>query len=289
MNSPVVRQVQQLQSSQPSQDGNAVKIRRIHDFGGGLDPFLMLDELGSERADDYIGGFPPHPHRGMQTLTYVIHGGLTHEDHLGHTSTIHAGDAQWMHTGRGIIHSEMPLTDQQGLHAFQLWINLAASEKMSAPTYRDVRSHEMPRLSNPGDVQGGSELVAIGGHWQRSDGESITGPLDALAGKSNLAHARLDANSELILDIETPTLLVYVFAGELDVGETRVPAGQLAQLGDGNRLALSSVEGAEALLLAGTPHNEPIAHYGPFVMNHQHELDQAVQDYRDGTFVDGTT
>ncbi len=122
----------------------------------------MLDELGSERADDYIGGFPPHPHRGMQTLTYVLHGGLTHEDHLGHSSTIRAGDAQWMHTGRGIIHSEMPLTDSQGLHAFQLWINLAASEKMSAPTYRDVRATEMPRLGSLTEDARGSELTALG-------------------------------------------------------------------------------------------------------------------------------
>ena len=284
MSSSQLRQVQQLQPSRPSQDGDGVKIRRIHDFAGGLDPFLMLDELGSERPDDYIGGFPPHPHRGMQTLTYVLHGGLTHEDHLGHSSTIRAGDAQWMHTGRGIIHSEMPLTDNQGLHAFQLWINLAASEKMSAPTYRDVRAAEMPRL---GGVAA-SELVALGGRWQRDDGEAIEGPLDALAGQAGVAHARLGAGGELALRADAPTLLVYVFAGELEIGETRVPAGQLARLGAGNRLALTSAEGAAALLLAGTPHGEPIAHYGPFVMNHQHELEQALRDYRDGHFADGT-
>ncbi len=115
------RRIRDIRTSHPSQDGDGVKILRLHDFEGGLDPFLMLDELGSDQPDDYIRGFPPHPHRGMQTLTYVIHGGLTHEDHLGHSSTIHAGDAQWMHTGRGMIHSEMPLTDAQGLHAFQLW------------------------------------------------------------------------------------------------------------------------------------------------------------------------
>ncbi|MGM0915015.1 MAG: pirin family protein [Pseudomonadota bacterium] len=288
MSSSRLRQVQQLQPSRPSQDGDGVKIRRIHDFGGGLDPFLMLDELGSERADDYIGGFPPHPHRGMQTLTYVLHGGLTHEDHLGHSSTIRAGDAQWMHTGRGIIHSEMPLTDSQGLHAFQLWINLAASEKMSAPTYRDVRATEMPRLGSLTEDARGSELTALGGRWQRDDGEAIEGPLDGLAGQAGVAHVRLGPVSELALRVDAPTLLVYVFAGELEVGETRVPAGQLARLGNGNRLMLSSAEGADALLLAGTPHGEPIAHYGPFVMNHQHELDQALRDYRDGSFADGT-
>jgi len=282
MSASQLRQVQQLQPSRPSQDGDGVKIRRIHDFGGGLDPFLMLDELGSERPDDYIGGFPPHPHRGMQTLTYVLHGGLTHEDHLGHSSTIRAGDAQWMHTGRGIIHSEMPLTDSQGLHAFQLWINLAASEKMSAPTYRDVRAVEMPQL-----VEGESRLVALGGHWRRDDGEAVDGPLDALAGRGGVAHVHLGAGGDMALQTDAPTLLVYVFAGELDIGETRVPAGQLARLGSGSRLALTSAEGADALLLTGIPHGEPIAHYGPFVMNHQHELEQALRDYRDGHFAEG--
>ncbi|MDN3523230.1 pirin family protein [Halomonas ramblicola] len=276
--SATLRRVDRLQPSQPSQDGDGVQIRRIHDFGGGLDPFLMLDELGSDRPDDYLGGFPPHPHRGMQTLTYVIHGGLTHEDHLGHSSTIRAGDAQWMHTGRGIIHSEMPLTDSQGLHGFQLWINLAAAEKLTPATYRNVRAGEMPRLAGAG-----SELIALGGHWRRTDGEGVEGPLDALAGRGAVAHVRLAAGAELALDVDAPTLLAYVFAGELDIGGRTVPAGHLARLGPGSRLALSGGAG-EALLLAGTPHGEPIAHYGPFVMNHQHELEQALRDYRDGTF-----
>lgn len=279
MSRPAFRQVDRLQRSQPSQDGDGVKIQRIHDFGGGLDPFLMLDELGSDRPDDYLGGFPPHPHRGIQTLTYVIHGGLTHEDHLGHSSTIRAGDAQWMHTGRGIIHSEMPLTDSQGLHGFQLWLNLAASEKMSQPDYRDVRSGEMPQLA--GD---GAELIVLGGTWVRSDGERVDGPLNALAGSAGVAHARLAAGGRLELESEAPTLLAYVFAGELQVGDALVPAGHLARLGTGDRLALASAEGGEALLLQGRPHGEPIAHYGPFVMNSQAELEQALRDYRDGTF-----
>ncbi|WP_416139893.1 pirin family protein [Halomonas sp. HK25] len=279
MTSSLLRQVDRLQPSQPSQDGDGVKIKRIHDFGGGLDPFLMLDELGSDRPDDYIGGFPPHPHRGIQTLTYVIHGGLTHEDHLGHSSTINAGDAQWMHTGRGIIHSEMPLTDRHGLHAFQLWLNLAASEKMSPADYRDVRSNEMSRLSIDG-----AELIALGGRWTRNDGETVVGPLDALAGSGCVAHVNLAAGSELVLQTDAPTLLAYVFEGELAVGDARVPAGHLARLTEGDLLALTSPAGGQALLLAGTPHREPVAHYGPFVMNSQAELQQALHDYRDGTF-----
>ena len=279
MPTATLRQVESLQPSQPSQDGDGVKIKRIHDFGGGLDPFLMLDELGSDRPDDYIGGFPSHPHRGIQTLTYVIHGGLTHEDHLNHSSTINAGDAQWMHTGRGIIHSEMPLTDNQGLHAFQLWLNLAASEKMSPAEYRDVRGSEMPRLAG-----GGAELIALGGSWTRDDGETVQGPLDALAGQGGVAHVTLAATGELILRSDATTLLVYVFQGELAVGDALVPAGHLARVTAGDLLALSSTSGGQALLLAGTPHSEPVAHYGPFVMNSHAELEQALQEYRNGTF-----
>ncbi len=278
MTTLTTRQVEHVQPSHPSQDGDGVKIKRIHDFGGGLDPFLMLDELGSDRPDDYIGGFPPHPHRGMQTLTYIIHGGLTHEDHMGHSSTINAGDAQWMHTGRGVIHSEMPLTDSQGLHGFQLWLNLAASEKMSPADYRDVRSGEMSRLTNDG-----AELIALGGNWVRDDGETVEGPLDALAGNGGVAHVRLAADRALTLLADAHTLLAYVFEGELQVGDAMVSTGHLARLGPGDRLALASTKGAEALLLYGTPHREPIAHYGPFVMNSQAELDQALRDYRDGT------
>ncbi|MDI4637411.1 MULTISPECIES: pirin family protein [Halomonadaceae] len=264
--------------AQPSQDGDGVKIKRLHDFGGGLDPFLMLDELGSDRPDDYIGGFPPHPHRGIQTLTYVIHGGLTHEDHLGHSSTIEAGDAQWMHTGRGIIHSEMPLTDHQGLHAFQLWLNLATRDKLSPATYRDVKAAEMPHLT-----QGGARLTALGGHWQTSNGEAVDGPLEALTGQGAVAHLRLDKGASLTLAADAPTLLAYVFDGALTIAGENVAAGELVRLSEGDSLSLTSPGGAQALLLAGIPHREPIAHYGPFVMNSEAELQQALRDYRDGT------
>nr|WP_297459971.1 pirin family protein [uncultured Halomonas sp.] len=277
-----LRTIERLIRSHPSQDGDGVKISRIHDFGGGLDPFLMLDELGSEHTDDYIGGFPPHPHRGIQTLTYVIHGGLSHEDHLGHASTIGVGDAQWMHTGHGIIHSEMPLTDSQGLHAFQLWLNLPARDKLSPATYRDVRAAEMPRIQTPG-----AELIALGGEWQSHDEESgqqtVSGPLDALAGQAAVAHVRLIAGGSISLELLAPTLLLYVFEGELAVGDDAIAQGQLARLGGGERLELTSAAGGQALVLAGQPHGEPIAHYGPFVMNTREELDQALRDYREGT------
>ncbi|PMR72549.1 pirin family protein [Billgrantia endophytica] len=265
--------------SQPSQDGDGVKIQRIHDFGGGLDPFLMLDELGSDSPDDYLGGFPSHPHRGIQTLTYVLHGGLTHEDHLGHTSTIRAGDAQWMHTGRGIVHSEMPLTDSRGLHGFQMWLNLPARDKLSPATYRDVRSDEMPHL-----IGQDADLIALGGRWRATDGEAVEGPLNALAGNGAVGHARLAAGGVLNLETADETLAIYVFEGTLTVADDTVAAGQLARLEEGQTLLLRSEDGAQCLILAGTPHREAIAHYGPFVMNDMREIEQALSDYRDGTF-----
>jgi redox-sensitive bicupin YhaK (pirin superfamily) len=279
--SPNIRRIERLIQSHPSQDGDAVHIQRIHRFDGELDPFLMLDELGSDQPDDYIGGFPPHPHRGIQTLTYIIHGGITHEDHLGHSSTIQAGDAQWMHTGRGIVHSEMPLTDSQGLRGFQLWLNLPAREKLSEARYRDVRSDEMPRLEEKH-----AELIALGGGWTTQSGDSVAGPLDSLAGDGAVAHARFGAGGELTLAANSETLAVYVFDGALQIAGENVAAGQLARLGAGDTLALASREGVQCLLLAGTPHREPIAHYGPFVMNHMHEIDQALRDYRSGSFTD---
>lgn len=276
-----IRRIESLILSHPSQDGDGVHIQRVHRFDGELDPFLMLDELGSDRPDDYIGGFPAHPHRGIQTLTYIIHGGITHEDHLGHSSTIQAGDAQWMHTGRGIVHSEMPLTDSQGLHGFQMWLNLPAREKLSEARYRDVRSGEMPRLEGKR-----AALIALGGNWTTANGDSVAGPLDSLAGNGAVAHASLQAQGELSLAVSSETLAVYVFEGRLQIAGEEVAPGQLARLGDGDTLALTSLDGAQCLVLAGTPHGEPIAHYGPFVMNHMHEIDQALRDYRNGRFTD---
>ncbi|MFM9270086.1 pirin family protein [Halomonas elongata] len=278
MNTPIPRHVTRRQRSQPSRDGDGVDILRLHDFGGGLDPFLMLDELIAAPGDDTIGGFPPHPHRGIQTLTYVVHGGLRHEDHLGHHSSIGAGGAQWMHTGHGIIHGEIPFTDADGLHAFQLWINLPARDKLSEPTYRDVRAEDMSRLTMPG-----TELIALGGTWLTTDGHTLAGPLDALAGQGAVAHLRLDAGASLSLESHATQLLAFVFDGSLTANGDDLTHGELASFGAGDTLELHGTEHAQLLLLAGEPHHEPIAHHGPFVMNHRHELEQAMRDYRDGT------
>ncbi len=274
----VERIIQRKTKSQPSQDGDGVKISRIHDFKGGLDPFLMLDELRSECPDDYIGGFPSHPHRGIQTLTYVLQGGLSHEDHLGHTSTIGAGDAQWMHTGHAIIHSEMPLTDSHGLHAFQLWLNLPARDKLTTATYQDVKAIAMPHINAS---ETGSKLIALGGDW-RLENQNITGPLKRLAGQGAVAHLCLEPGS-LVLEQASPTLLLYVFEGQLEVSGQVLKQGELGCLGPGSEMHLSGDSKAQALIMAGTAHGEPIAHYGPFVMNTHEELEQALSDYRNGT------
>ena len=278
MTTSTLRPVIRRQHSQPSRDGDGVAIQRLHDFGGGIDPFLMLDELIAAPENDAIGGFPPHPHRGIQTLTFVLHGGLRHEDHMGHRSSIGAGDAQWMHTGRGIIHGETPFTDDQGLHAFQLWLSLHSRDKMSAPTYRDVQAAEMPQ-----HTQGGATLTALGGSWQVLDGKRLDGPLDALAGQGAVAHLRLDSEASLSLSNTATTLLVMVFAGSLDANGGSIARGELATFGPGDTLTLTGREATQLLLLAGEPHGEPIAHHGPFVMNHQHEIEQAMRDYRDGS------
>ncbi|MFK7161039.1 pirin family protein [Marinospirillum sp. MEB164] len=270
--------IKQVWTARPAQDGAGVKMWRIHDFSGGFDPFLMLDELKADAEEDYIGGFPPHPHRGFETLTYILHGGLTHEDSLGHRGEVQAGDAQWMSAASGVIHSEMPLLDQQGLHAFQLWINLPASRKMDRPQYRDLRAEQMGRLSWD---QG--ELIAIAGQWQTDQGE-LQGGLTQLGEGAALADLRFTAAGQLELELaDQHALWVYVYQGALAEG---VASGQLAQLhSDHGRISLSTDQPCGLLLLAGAPLQEPIAHYGPFVMNTEQEIRQAVADYQSGRLV----
>lgn len=268
-----------IRTAQPSQDGAGVKIRRIHDFRGGLDPFLMLDELKASAKEDYIGGFPPHPHRGFETLTYILHGGLTHEDSMGNKGEVHAGDAQWMSAAHGVIHSEMPLLDSDGLHAFQIWINLPAHRKLQAPQYRDLRDAEMGHLR-----WSDGHLKAIAGHWQTSAGET-TSSLAQVGEQAALADLQLQPGCNL--DIQVPAgqqLLVYVYAGELQQGIKTAQLGSFTADSTSAHISLqaSASETTGVLLLTGPALKEPIAHYGPFVMNTEAEIHQAMQDYQSG-------
>lgn len=275
------RQILQILNSRDTSDGDGVRIRRTlghhrHD----LDPFLMLDEIRSADSADYIGGFPPHPHRGIETLTYMLNGGFVHEDNHGHRAELKNGGAQWMSTGRGVIHSELPLIRDGLLHGFQLWINLPAVQKMKTPEYRQAEGNEIPEIAL---VDGGTARV-FGGSWLL-DGHTVTSPLAALACNARTLDLHLPAGSSLRVALpEHDTLLAYVYDGRL-ASTPAVQRGQLARFTAGEDVTLVAGEdGVRLLLLAGTPLAEPIAHYGPFVMNTEHEIRQAIDDYRNGLF-----
>lgn len=261
--------------AQPTQDGAGVKIRRINDFNGTLDPFLMVDELKSNVKDDYIGGFPPHPHRGFETLTYLLHGGLKHEDSRGHKGEVNRGGAQWMRAGSGVIHSEMPLTDTDGLHGFQIWINLPAPLKMSEPTYRDLQGDDIPEVTFDG---GSARLIADRWHF---NGKDDSGALDTLGDGAALADLRLDAGASVHLELpEGYRLIAYVYQGGLS---DHADEGELAVFDpDRTQFDLRADGETGILLMAGRPLREPIAHRGPFVMNTMAEIEQAVADYQSG-------
>ncbi len=257
----------------PTQDGAGVKIRRISDFNGRLDPFLLIDELKSEVQEDYVGGFPPHPHRGFETLTYLLKGGLQHEDSRGHRGEVTRGGAQWMRAGRGVIHSEMPLKDGNGLHGFQIWINLPAEKKMSEPAYRDIQSDDIPEM----DINGGHARL-IAGKWQLNDVQGA-GALAVLGDGAGIADLTVNAHADV--DITLPEgyrLLAYVYEGEL---KNHAAIGELAVfVPEQSTINLHAETDTGILLMAGRPLREPIVHHGPFVMNTIEEIEQAINDYQ---------
>jgi quercetin 2,3-dioxygenase len=278
-----LRNVLAIQPGQPASDGAGVRLNRV--IGGGgierFDPFLMLDEFSTENADDYIAGFPPHPHRGFETITYMLEGRMRHEDHLGNVGLLQGGDVQWMTAARGIIHSEMPEQEQGAMRGFQIWLNLPAESKMANPDYRDTEATQIPRVR----LGNGAEVVVIAGRF--AEGEIVqSGAVQRPHTAPYLLDLHLPACSTL-----SPTLpdghrvLLYVYQGEAHVQHSHaVKAGRLVRLDDQGRVHLSSETGARVLLLAGKPLNEPIVQYGPFVMNSREEIEQAMRDFRDGTF-----
>jgi len=283
MNTPTpnARTITQLIRAQASADGDGVRIQRVALFSTLLaDPFLMLDELRSDDQQDFIGGFPPHPHRGMETLTIMRVGGLIHQDHLGNRGEIVSGGAQWMSAGRGIVHSEMPTLATKKLHGFQLWINLAAANKMQAPGYRDITAAEIPLYEN-----GGAKARLISGHWQL-DHTRMTGATTTISANAAIADIELNASATLTLALSRDdTAVLYVYDGEL-VAPTAVKSQHLAITSQGESLTLQAgAGGLRALLLRGTALREPVAHYGPFVMNTPEQIEETLQQYRDGTFL----
>lgn len=279
------RGVERLVTGQPTTDGAGVKLRRVltHELQRRLDPFLMLDHFASDNPDDYIAGFPDHPHRGFETVTYMIAGRMRHRDSAGHEGLLQSGGVQWMTAGRGLIHSELPEQQEGVMEGFQLWLNLPARDKMCEPWYRDIQSAEIPEFTTAEGVR--VRVIAGGSH----------GVAGAMA-----RPAQAWPTDPLYLDLHFPVdgavlrqplpvaynAFVYAYRGSVQVGQTAVPPlhmGILENRGDGVTLRGEPGEmPARVLLIAGRPLHEPIAQYGPFVMNTREQLIQAVEDFQNG-------
>jgi redox-sensitive bicupin YhaK (pirin superfamily) len=279
------RTLQAVIPSRPASDGAGVKLRRSLGQNHQLrvDPFLMLDEFSSFDPNDYIAGFPAHPHRGFETVTYMLDGHMLHEDHLGNRGDLLGGGAQWMTAGRGIIHSEMPQQEEGRLRGFQLWINLPAKEKMKPAHYRDIRPEEIPRAA----LHDGVEVKVVAGTLE-ADGQTVAGPIQGLSTAPLMMDVSLPAGATFRQPVGAGhNAFVYPFEGSVEVGaegERRPLAGQQAGvLSPGEWIELhAGAEPARVLLLAALPLNEPIVQYGPFVMNTREEIEQAIEDYQQG-------
>jgi len=270
-------QVVEVLQRQRTQDGDGVNIARVADFSGrSLDPFLMIDELKSDNRSDYIGGFPPHPHRGIETFTYMLKGGFEHQDQMGNKEVIKDGDVQWMSTGFGVVHSEMPVADSEGLHGFQIWLNMPAKHKLRPAKYQDSTNSGLPLLEKEGVYQ----LKALAGSWQL-DGQEVSSPLMELAANGAIADLRIEAGANVSLDRkEYQQFLVFIYLG----GVNGYKEGQLLIVDSQQLIQLQADSNTGLLLFSGNKIGEPVAHLGPFVMNTQAELRQAVEDYQSGKF-----
>jgi len=283
-----VRQLQRVIQSIPTSDGGGVKLRRSLGQSGfmRLDPFLMLDEFSSENADDYVAGFPDHPHRGFETVTYMLDGHMLHQDHLGNKGHLKSGGAQWMTAGRGIIHSEMPQQESGRMRGFQLWVNLPANEKMKSASYLDIQADEIPLVH----LQNGGTAKVIAG-TANLDGKSVAGPIQGLTTAPMFLDVYLPAGESFTqLITEGHNAFVYPYEGKVLIGakgEQRLLESQAAGvLSVGEYAEVSAGENsASFLLLAARPLLEPIVQYGPFVMNTREEIDQAIADYQNGQLV----
>lgn len=277
----ISREAEGLVNGQAVSDGAGVRLLRVlgSDLQRRLDPFLMLDEFRSDNPDDYIAGFPSHPHRGFETITYMLAGRMRHRDNTGQEGLLGPGGVQWMTAGRGIVHSELPEQEDGLMHGFQLWLNLPAERKLCAPWYRDIPAAEIP--SAP--AQGEARLIA--GQWRGQ-----AGAVEREATEPLYLDLRLDAGSEETLEIPAGyNAFLYVYQGEIAVGAQQrgVKARQMAVLdnrADSDGVSLRAAADSRLLLIAGKPLGEPIAQWGPFVMNTREQVEEAIADFRDGRF-----
>ncbi|HMD59191.1 MAG TPA: pirin family protein [Steroidobacteraceae bacterium] len=275
------REAERLIRGRPTSDGAGVRLTRV--IGGqelpDLDPFLLLDEFGSSAASDYIGGFPDHPHRGFETVTYMLEGRMRHRDNHGNEGLLTPGSVQWMTAGRGIVHSEMPEQQSGRMRGFQLWVNLPAKDKMIEPRYQDI-APERIELVRPAP---GIEIRVIAGVFGQTQG-----PVQGVATDPLYLDIALSQGSSLSVPVPAGlAAFAYIFEGQarLGVRATQAVRGDLAVLSDGEVLQLSTPEAAARLILvAGKPLNEPVVRYGPFVMNTRAQIGQAVEDYNAGRF-----
>lgn len=279
------RSVKQLIQSVRTSDGAGVKLRRSIGSGAStrLDPFLLLDEFSTDNPDDYIAGFPAHPHRGFETVTYMLDGHMLHEDHLGNRGDLKSGDVQWMRAGRGVIHSEMPQQKEGRMRGFQLWLNLPGREKMVPADYRDIASEEIPNLR----LENGARVKVIAGTLSL-DGQSVSGPINGGSTQPYYIDIELPPGASFSTPLpDGHNAFVYLVEGEASIAGQSVPAHNAAVLEQSGMASITAGESsARLLLLAATPLGEPVVQYGPFVMNTHEEIEQAIADYRNGTLTD---
>lgn len=297
-----IRAVRQTLTAQPAMEGAGVRLHRAFGFGktSEFDPFLLFDDFRNDRPADYLSGFPWHPHRGIETITYVLAGTVHHGDSLGNTGALGAGDVQWMTAGRGIIHQEMPQGDEAGrMHGFQLWANLPASLKMTTPRYQEVGAADIPDIV---DDDGARVKVVCGSFWGRR------GPVDGIAAEPTYLDISVPPGRRKTLPVETTRhAFAYVFAGSGSFRDASAPRGVLTDTTgeldespvldlSGNRTLVlfdrgdevtvqAGPEGVRFLLISGQPLGEPVAWHGPIVMNTPEEIRQALSDLRQGTFI----
>ncbi len=297
-----IRPVKSIEAAKPTMEGAGVHLHRAFGFGEteAFDPFLLFDDFRNERPEDYLAGFPWHPHRGIETITYVLAGEVEHGDSLGNTGTLGAGDVQWMTAGRGIMHQEMPKGDEAGrMHGFQLWANLPSSLKMTDPNYQDVPASEIPVVV---DDDGTAVRVVVGDFWGKA------GPVDGIAADPRYLDISVPPGVKKTFKVEVERhAFAYIFAGSGSFAASSEPFGVLTEKEiDGREVHLRETtgnrslvlfdrgdevtvqageEGVRFLLVSGKPIKEPVAWYGPIVMNTQRELEQAVRELQTGTFI----
>ncbi|WP_264212874.1 pirin family protein [Leisingera thetidis] len=297
-----LRPILETRAAQPHTEGAGVKLHRAFGFQdpSELDPFLLFDDFRNDNPEDYLRGFPWHPHRGIETITYVLAGSVEHGDSLGNTGTLGAGDVQWMTAGSGILHQEMPAGNAKGqMHGFQLWGNLPASQKMTAPRYQDVKGREIPEII---DDDGTRVKVVAGSFWGKR------GLVDGIAADPQYLDVYVPAGVKKTLPIDTyRRAFAYVFEGQAAFADASAPQGVLLEkevagqevnirdlsgdrtlirFGTGDGITVQAgPEGVRFLLISGAPINEPVAWHGPIVMNTQEQLRQAFRDLRNGTFI----